>query len=612
VGSLGAESGFLGQAPASLTPTRAPPDDRADGRLTVPQRLAVAVHPAFGGGASFGRYQLLDAPVRGGMGMVYRAFDTELGRVVALKMLLGGDLTTRDEQARFRREAQAVAQLSHPNVVPLLETGHQHGRAYLTMPFISGGNLASRKERYQEDARAAVCLIEKVARAADYAHRRGVVHRDLKPANILLDERGEPLLADFGLAKLLDSGVEITRSGALVGTPAYMAPEQADVRLGPVGPAADVWALGVILYELLTGRRPFPGQGREEVLARVGREEPPPLRAVNPALDPWLEGIVRSCLEKTPARRLASAGMLAEQLHAWLEGEASRTLPPVPPRTAQRAGRRRLVLALGALLTVVVTVFAASTSRRSASPVAGESLPQLSPDKPTALVGDTGLPRWKPEWLLGQDTGRTAIGREGMFTLTAWRNPSLLQLLPAVPFPRYRFTAWVCHEASEGFEGEVGLYFAHHRQPTERGLAHLFVQVSYNDVTPSKSYVRMRPYVVYLGGQALEFDQHRAGGVSLRFGDQAGPGMKKWRLLAVEVTPEAVAGTWEDAPLGVVTTEKVTAGTANGLRELGRRHPDDARLPTLTVAPDYGGGLGLYVRGGAASFRSVSIEPLSQ
>jgi serine/threonine-protein kinase len=266
-----------------------------------------------------GRYILLAHIAAGGMGIVYKARQMDLDRIVALKMILPAIGASPKRVMRFEREARAAARLHHPHIVPIFEIGKCQGHSYYTMQYAAGGSLAEHRERFAND-RAAALLIEKVARAVQYAHENSVLHRDLKPSNILLDEHGEPLVSDFGLAKIWDADVELTRHGEFIGTPAYMAPERANPSPEPLTGAVDVWALGVILYELLAGRRPFRGESSEEVFGQILSPEPPPPVSRIAPIDPRLEHIVMRCLEKEPAARY-TAGELANDLASWRGGE---------------------------------------------------------------------------------------------------------------------------------------------------------------------------------------------------------------------------------------------------------------------------------------------------
>jgi serine/threonine-protein kinase len=273
-------------------------------------------------------YQVLDELGRGGMGVVYRAYQPALDRTVALKTLLPGQATP-EELARFRREAEVIARLNHPHIVTVYEVGAQNGLPYFGMKFYPGGSLLDRVQGPTADPRAAARLMETLARAVHHAHQRGVLHRDLKPSNILLDEAGEPHVADFGLAKRFDPTAGPAVGTGVVGTPSYIAPEQARGDR-EVTTATDVYGLGAVLYELLTGEPPFLAHSPLATLAAVVERSPRPPRELNPRVPADLETICLKCLEKEPARRYGSAADLADDLGRWAAGE---------PISARRAGR---------------------------------------------------------------------------------------------------------------------------------------------------------------------------------------------------------------------------------------------------------------------------------
>jgi serine/threonine-protein kinase len=266
-------------------------------------------------------YEVLEELGRGGMGVVYKARHLRLNRVVALKMILAGDLAGPEALVRFLHEAEVVARLRHPNIVQIHGVGEHEGRPYVELEYVEGGGLDRRLDGTPRPAREAARLVEQLARAIDHAHRLGVVHRDLKPANVLLCPDGTPKVADFGLAKCLAADPGLTGTGAILGTPRYMAPEQAAGETKAVGPAADVYSLGVVLYELLTGRCPFRGTTPLETLEQVRTLDPVPPRSLRPGLPRDLETVCLKCLEKDPARRYADAGALAEDLRRHLGGE---------------------------------------------------------------------------------------------------------------------------------------------------------------------------------------------------------------------------------------------------------------------------------------------------
>ena len=277
----------------------------------------------------FGDYELLGELGQGGMGVVYKARQVSLNRTVALKMLKSDVLATLDEQRRFQNEAEAVALLDHPNVVPILEVGIHEGRRYFSMKLVSGASLDKTLEDYAANPRAAARIVATAAQGVHHAHQRGILHRDLKPANILVDDQGEPHVTDFGLAKRVEGDSELTHSGAILGTPSYMAPEQASGVRGAVTTASDVYGLGAVLYALLAGRAPFRGDSVIETLQQVRDQAPVPPSKLRANVPRDLEIIALNCLEKLPSRRYTSALALSDDLCRWLDGR---------PITARRVG----------------------------------------------------------------------------------------------------------------------------------------------------------------------------------------------------------------------------------------------------------------------------------
>ena len=278
--------------------------------------------------AEWGPYDQVAQIARGGMGMVYRARNAALNRVEAVKVLQAGAVAGHIEQARFKFEAEAAAGLDHPHIVPVYGGGVVDGIPYLAMKWVDGGELSARAPELRRDTRALARVAEGVARAVHYAHTQGILHRDLKPANILMDAHGEPHVTDFGLARRADAAEGLTLSGSVVGTPGYMAPEQARGNRRPAT-ALDVYGVGAILYFLLTGRAPFVGDSPGEILRQVAADTPaPPHSVTNFPVDPDLEAICLKCLEKAPADRYGSAEAVAEDLARFARGESIAVRPP--------------------------------------------------------------------------------------------------------------------------------------------------------------------------------------------------------------------------------------------------------------------------------------------
>ena len=272
--------------------------------------------------AKFGDFELLEELGRGGMGVVYRARQISLGREVALKMILRGQLASKADRERFEAEARAAAKLDHAGIVPVYEVGEIDGRPYFTMKYIGGTTLAQRLTDGPLPPRETAMLLSAVAKAVEFAHQRGILHRDLKPSNILLDADNRPHVTDFGLAKQITDAASLTRTGAVLGTPAYMAPEQAAGARGQVGPHSDVYSLGVILYAMLTGRPPFQAASPVDTVLMVLEQDPVPPRLLNPKADRDLEMIALRCLQKPTDLRYSTAAALAKDLDAYLADES--------------------------------------------------------------------------------------------------------------------------------------------------------------------------------------------------------------------------------------------------------------------------------------------------
>jgi eukaryotic-like serine/threonine-protein kinase len=300
-------------------------------------------------------YEILGVLGRGGMGVVYKARQPGLKRLVALKMVLAGGHAGPQELLRFRREAEAVARLQHPNIVQIYEVGEEDGRPYFSLEYVDGPTLRDKLAGQPMPQMEAAALVETLARTMAYAHQRAIVHRDLKPSNILITADGVPKIADFGLVKTLDADGEPTESGKVLGTPDYMAPEQAAGKISQIGPATDIYALGGILYVLLTGRPPFRSAAVMDTLVQIMTADPVPPRRLDPTLRRDLETICLKCLNKVPGKRYASASDLAEDLRRFQAGEV---ILARPASTTERAWRwcRRNPRVAGLMATVALVL----------------------------------------------------------------------------------------------------------------------------------------------------------------------------------------------------------------------------------------------------------------
>ena len=306
-------------------------------------------------------YYILGELGRGGMGVVYRARQIALNRVVAIKMILAGGHAGSEQLARFQAEAEAVAMLAHPNIVQVYDIGEQDGLPYFSLEFVDGTGLDRELGGKPQPEKKSAQLIETLARAMQFAHEHGIIHRDLKPANVLVTKNGVPKISDFGLAKQLDTDSSQTRTGTIMGTPSYMAPEQG--RGEKVGPLADVYSLGSMLYEMITGRPPFVAATAVQTLMRLLKEEPVLPSRVKPNVSRDLETICLKCLQKDPHRRYASAGALAEDLHRFVAGEPILARPVSAPERLWRWCKRNPKIAslTAAVLMLLMTVATVST-----------------------------------------------------------------------------------------------------------------------------------------------------------------------------------------------------------------------------------------------------------
>jgi serine/threonine-protein kinase len=573
----------------------------------------------------FGGYELL-ARLGGGGGVVFKARQLGLNRLVALKHLKAGGCAEPEDRARFRTEGEALARVRHANVVQVYEVGEHDGQPYLSMELVEGGSLSRRLLAGRLPEREAAALVRTLARAVHAIHQKGVVHRDLKPGNVLLEADGTPKVSDFGLAKLLDSVAEHTQTGTVLGTASYMAPEQAEGRSRHVEPTTDVWALGVILYECLTGRRPFQGASRAATLEEVRRREPVRPWRRRPGLSADLEAVCLKCLEKGPGRRYATAEALAEDLGRWLAGRPTLARPLGWRGRALRALRRHPWWGAAAALALLVTLGAgAGWALRDPDRPAKEAEERLARGEAVTLIGETGGPRWS-RWRAGGPDVQTAPAPDGAFTVYSVGSLALLELLRAPRQSHFRFRAEVRHRGSND-QGAVGLYFAHATGPSEAGEVHHYGVLSYNDVrdevahwhaifgellpkekAPTKNMVCLGPrlYPRSTPPGEVKLPEVRA---TFQFGGVAG---ERWRQLVVEVTPEGVEGFFDGDPVGRLPAARWEGECREAVSGMRATQPTALYLhgPDPSYTP--GGGVGLYVHRGSASFRQVVVEPLGR
>jgi serine/threonine protein kinase len=348
----------------------------------------------------FGPYELIGEVARGGMGIVYKARQPKLDRIVAIKTIVPQQFESDSAVRRFQVEAEAAAKLDHPGVVPIYDVGEQDGEHYLCMAYVDGESLATRVARGPLPADEAARIVRDVAEAVQHAHDRGIIHRDLKPANILIDNTGRPRVTDFGLARKQDVVGSLTSDGSVIGTPAYMSPEQASGECDTIGPLSDVYSLGAVLFHLLTGRAPFTGANVFEIVHHVRCDPPQRPRELDPSIPGSLETICLRCLAKDPRDRYPTAQALADDLNLHLQGSAVSPLPP-PHR---RSNWFRLPFAAGLVAAVSLLAFCAAIllrrptdSAKSTVPVAGEASTNAPLDKPQPLSGELIVRVWDPQ-----------------------------------------------------------------------------------------------------------------------------------------------------------------------------------------------------------------------
>jgi serine/threonine-protein kinase len=565
----------------------------------------------------------------GGQAAVYEV-KTEVGQIVALKTPHPQHSDPRSI-ARFRQEAEVMARFKHPHLVQLYAWGEHDGWPFFTMPVYRGGTLRSRLAEFQAAPERAVAVMVNVAEAVHYLHSRGAVHRDLKPNNVLLDEAGEPHLSDFGLVKFVGdstdsslSPLEETKTGCVQGTPPYMPPEQAAGANRAVGPHWDVWSLGVMLYELLTGQRPYEAPDADVLLRLINTSDPPRPRSLKPSLDPELEAIILACLQREPTAEYASAALVAARLRAWL---AKQKLPGWLSR------HRWKLTAAGACLTAAAAALLLREPGRSevldrvrARLARGEAVDLLTAHRGAAVPWRVVVGQ-EASWVRQTPTGPLAVDSTGA---------ALIELMDDPGVESYRFRVTVARVTDPNrSDPTLGLYFAHRRVASQLGDAHFFAGYWFRE--PLASLPGPAPGAVADVGPP---PKRAEGGVVMKL--DLGPiepphGSREAQLWGLYLHPDGSLRTHKSTPiqkrpypLEGATGRHVLEVTADatGYRlswdgqpagklkrpvPEGNIHNIDHQLaapadPPLDFAPR--GGLGLYVEGGSASFESAELTPL--
>jgi len=557
-----------------------------------------------------GPYLVLGVLGHGGMGVVYCAVHPVLNRMVALKTLYPGGENRSDTLARFRLEGEVVARLEHPNIVRIYDFDEYGGAPYFAMELVEGETLAEKLRRGRLELREAAELVRTIASAVGYAHRQKVVHRDLKPSNVLIGRDGTLKVTDFGLAKILEEGRGgLTQTDAVMGTPSYMAPEQAAGRAAEVGPRTDVYALGAILYEALVGAPPFVGESKSGVLELVRKGDMVRLSDRRPDIPAALEAICLKCLELLPSDRYATADGLEAELDRWLKGEPTQTRRPGRPRRLLRRMKDRRVIA--GILTVAVGV-----GLVAALPPAWKKTTATA--SPTEIrTPDGRLLPFRVRY--GDDKTKVTTDADGTIRVDAW-DLCLVEYTPGPDEVPYRFRASVRHEMGhEG--GYVGLYFGHQAFAGTFGETHLFGKMTYNDIWPRsegflalkknpdqpKNLVRL-DFVTCVTGQDRAWSAMTRPAAGAPFEVCGGRG-NCWRDLEVVVAADGIGGTWEGRGFGRVSAGTITTAFTDDLQRARQKNPDDNHLRAVAGRYHPLGSVGLVVERSSASFRRVEVTP---
>lgn len=565
----------------------------------------------FGLPAKFGSYEILEDIGYGGMGVVYKARELPLGRIVALKHLFGAAAAHPAHRDRFLTEAKAAAALEHPNIVPIYHFGVEQGQPYFTMKYLPCGTLSEHRDRFRGKARDVVALMIKVARAVQHAHKNKVLHRDLKPSNVFLDENDEPMVGDFGVAKLLDGGEPMTQTGAILGTLPYMAPEQKAGRIRDLSFATDVYSLGVTIFELIVGKRPF-ADGADST-ATGGRKATATPATEPVSLDPTLDSIICKCLREKPADRYPTAAALADDLEKWLAGipvtivaanDADMAVANVfsrSVRTWRRLPRRRRI-ALSAialiLLTAVVAVAALLYQRHQNENALAKLRGDLVDNGEVSFLTPDGSLRWcdTVDTDIEYSTRKTAEGPE---LAVSCKGHGLLELIRGLPddVDEVIFQAQVrSNGVASNLQPYVGIYAGRSRKNEASNGYHCFVCVQFCDLRQTavpKDFLNVEFSMIYLGNPIIRPTEINP--------PQADSNPSGWRDISLRVTPDGIYPSFSDLTL--------IGANRSRLRELVGKKGYAQPLEISRLTPEFqcSEGFGLFVSGCNATFRDIRM-----
>lgn len=558
-------------------------------------------------------YEILREIDRGGMGIVYEARVPRLKRTVALKLVPPFGRDADAVRRRFEREVGLLGGLDHPNILRVEHADEWAGCHYFTMRYVPGGTLGQHLPRIRADLRAAVGLVAKVARAVGVLHAAGVLHRDLKPSNILLGDGDEPLVADFGLAKSHDDTDSLTPDGAPVGTRLYMSPEQTRGAADEYAPSCDIWALGVILYEVLTGRRPFDDRNVVELYRRIQSEPAEACSSANPDVPAALDRVVQRCLAKRPAERYPTADAIADDLERWLAGEDVPPLPP-PPKPRRRWVSAATVVGLAAVLAAgfLIPDRARPAGPDPPAPATLTVADRLRAGEEVELIGPTGMPL-VPTVPLAGSTERFSPDRDGYATLSSGEYGGVELSSEPLPLPvRVDGELAIAHQ--HGGVPYAALYAGRREWPGADRQHTTFVLLKLWEtpiIRPDAVHVRVRvvaapawwdgsrhPYVLH----ARELADARQQPLD---NPQAPPPPLVWQSFSLTVDATEVRPAWGGRHLRPVGDEYLRHVTDHGHRQLRLAPPPPDR-------PLLGGGVGLFVHRCSATFRNVRLVPLAR
>jgi eukaryotic-like serine/threonine-protein kinase len=554
----------------------------------------------------------------GGMGDVYRAIDLLLAKTVALKVIYPRG---RDKQillGRFEREVQALALIEHPNIVPIYHAGEWRGLPFFTMKFVAGGSLTHNLARFTGNPHACARLVAKVARAIQALHDHDVIHRDLKPLNILLGEGDEPLVADFGLAKWLEDSTSLVAddyplsiSGVPMGTRYYMSPEQTRGAKTDFPKSTDIWAIGVMLYEMLSGKRPFADDGIVDLYVRIREDDPPPLPDSVP---PELAAIVLKCLAKNPADRFTSAAAAADHLDAWLAGKPAPQPLPLPkrPRVWRVAAA---LLAIAALIAVPASLMPRSDPPPQTKKTIAE---RLNDHETVVLIGPDGMPRFEYRALPGCEENLAKGQSTGFATLTSLHYSAVELSAEDLPWP-VKLQAEYAIPKSTMSDSYAGLYVGEKVTPAENPCTTL-IQLVHQETHMGPSWLRPKPAVIEKAAFDLMLRQGVKGerqtmSLPVRRDLTEGPALTdqalEWHTVEIVIDSIAVNGAWNSLELTPLFGP--TAPNRNKYQCLQHWLPLIA--PTIPSRPNFtppyiGPGIGVCVFNATAVFRNVRLIPL--